>query len=1481
MKIIRLIFIVMTLNLFQSGMAEEFNGKVLMRVNGHEYLRDDLLGRFLINEWNNSRNSFYDGITLGKIKKLKYKTVSGSPDEVKLYLTIERTKFCLFRICGYIDIEDIIITLRKAITREGWVLVTEDVEVGDIDIQFDNSGLWILNDLFDLVSNLVFDLFFELPTWIYEQFQGYLVKIKLEDFTTQPVAFPIIPLKTFSESGHSITVQDTLTEIEDLINSFPLEITFDYESNYVINNVLTGAFTNYDGLVIKIELMPGYGNDLTQYMSGNPTIISNPVLERCGFGMKNDDYPLIDVNNTMTWEEEIEEVHHIIRDDLDLTDIRIEASWKWVVGTVPEINPDNIPNFPTITDSDIEDYIEYIDNLEDSDNFHIGWSWLDKVIDDAINKQLRPLVTVGESLAGDTPLYVDSDGSLKYIVPGEPRGTRADESIGVSEAVFKYWLELYTRAVVRRYKDRVDFWEADCELNAARYVESFDWWRVGSAWHDDSEGGFQDQIAALLYNIIHEEDNLISGIGQSEVQVIQAMHVLDMARRIDQWQNYYDIIGVQFYPNEMFAYPVLGYMIGETVFSVKRALDVLGLDKPVWVLETMYPVTNDEFINGLEEANPDTMQNFKQNIMYRSTDRQKQFIKEAIYTSAKYGAEVFDYFRLITPFNHDEGEGTGNTHSWVNLYGGLLRLNDESNSIDYLPAFNTFHDEFDANSPLDWVTLRTQYLELEDLDGTLSVDGVVSGLPSGETRRLYETQTYTAHTDNEWLLRPSNQDPVKHYQWNNSDSEIKIKHTFTPNNEYLKTQTAKYIDQKKVSFQVDILGYTNDDLTHLIEVKDPWYITASKTQPNSFVALVDTNIYSIFLNQNIDFDETKPIYCLKTPEWTVNTDGLFIFSHWAPHADIDYGNGVDLPSYDLVTDVVFKNANAVVLAVYLPASEFPNYTLTVEVGDVFSIPAGIEIQFTEGFTIDIKGSLFIAGTANAPVSFMGSGREPEFENGNLIRPPNPLDVFISIDGQAGDIEMNHVSFENTYCAIDIDDGYSNEIVLSHVAISNTNIAVAIGRTNNARIIISESHIFNSHNGIVFDDGFSYEDQETNILLYKTAIGNIEDYGVFLFQESNYSNSTLNLGILNCTFYDINVQGTNGAACYINNAAGSDWGEVHLSIVNTIFSDALLVNGWVNTTIDGEYNLYHNPNYGVPINSSGSPIAEITSDPLFVNSSNNDVHLQVGSPAIDAGFFAVSIPGFPEYYFLFDPDETMPDIGAYYYIIDFDEFNLTISGVVGGHPTISWNVVNLPDGLEIDAFEVYSYSEFDQTPVYFNETTGYSIIDERFIIAYIEQTDTGRRVKLMKMEKQPEQTFRIKQYWTVKVRDTNNHLSNFSEADYAWVEIGGIVWKVANTIIPKDYELNASFPNPFNPSVTIPFALPLESDVSIDIYNVMGQRVRSLQSANIKAGFHSVQWNSLTDSGRKVPSGMYIVRMNAKSTHEKKMFQKSQKIVLLK
>ena len=139
--------------------------------------------------------------------------------------------------------------------------------------------------------NAIIDIFLEFPAWIAEQVQGYTVRFNADQET-----IVLIPLKTFAESGHSIVVQDTLTEIQDLINSFPINITFDYESNTVINNPQTGAHTNYDGLVIDIELMPGYGNNLTQYMPGNPALPSNPVLLRGGFAMKGDNYPAIDID---------------------------------------------------------------------------------------------------------------------------------------------------------------------------------------------------------------------------------------------------------------------------------------------------------------------------------------------------------------------------------------------------------------------------------------------------------------------------------------------------------------------------------------------------------------------------------------------------------------------------------------------------------------------------------------------------------------------------------------------------------------------------------------------------------------------------------------------------------------------------------------------------------------------------------------------------------------------------------------------------------------------------------------------------------------------------------------------------------------------------------------------------------------------------------------------------------------------------------
>ena len=80
--------------------------------------------------------------------------------------------------------------------------------------------------------------------------------------------------------------------------------------------------------------------------------------------------------------------------------------------------------------------------------------------------------------------------------------------------------------------------------------------------------------------------------------------------------------------------------------------------------------------------------------------------------------------------------------------------------------------------------------------------------------------------------------------------------------------------------------------------------------------------------------------------------------------------------------------------------------------------------------------------------------------------------------------------------------------------------------------------------------------------------------------------------------------------------------------------------------------------------------------------------------------------------------------------------------------------------------------------------------------------------------------------------------------------------------PASFELAAAYPNPFNPSTTIGYALPQAADVRLDIYNVMGQRVRTLVAAHQPAGYYAVEWKATDDSGHTLSSGVYFYRLQA-------------------
>ena len=96
------------------------------------------------------------------------------------------------------------------------------------------------------------------------------------------------------------------------------------------------------------------------------------------------------------------------------------------------------------------------------------------------------------------------------------------------------------------------------------------------------------------------------------------------------------------------------------------------------------------------------------------------------------------------------------------------------------------------------------------------------------------------------------------------------------------------------------------------------------------------------------------------------------------------------------------------------------------------------------------------------------------------------------------------------------------------------------------------------------------------------------------------------------------------------------------------------------------------------------------------------------------------------------------------------------------------------------------------------------------------------------------------------------------------------------IVPQDFVLHSNYPNPFNPSTTFSFTLPLDKRVSVRIYDITGRLIRTLVSDEYFAqGTHSVTWNGLTDGGRTVASGQYIY------TLEWGQFRHARRMVLVK
>ncbi|MEW5922800.1 MAG: T9SS type A sorting domain-containing protein [Candidatus Zixiibacteriota bacterium] len=97
----------------------------------------------------------------------------------------------------------------------------------------------------------------------------------------------------------------------------------------------------------------------------------------------------------------------------------------------------------------------------------------------------------------------------------------------------------------------------------------------------------------------------------------------------------------------------------------------------------------------------------------------------------------------------------------------------------------------------------------------------------------------------------------------------------------------------------------------------------------------------------------------------------------------------------------------------------------------------------------------------------------------------------------------------------------------------------------------------------------------------------------------------------------------------------------------------------------------------------------------------------------------------------------------------------------------------------------------------------------------------------------------------------------------------------NELLPAEFNLRANYPNPFNSCTVIEYSLPSKSPVTIAIYNLLGQKVRTLVKMEQAAGNYSIIWDGMDNIGEQVSSGIYFYRM------ETDQFTQTRKMILLK
>jgi len=424
--------------------------------------------------------------------------------------------------------------------------------------------------------------------------------------------------------------------IEEALSGFPMDMKI-----YTKND----PFFETTQLITEVNFLTGTTIDRDAFLG------IEPDKNASGLNYGGFSYLYWVLQRGFLWHTEWSETQRVdaafqVMDDLDIGDYRLELRWrdlqiKAYLGG--HLHPDSLAL------SEIDQIITDIAHWDTS-----VLTETQNILVNGTSRDLNAFMAIGVGHQDRIP----EDGNGKTIAPAIPPWSGSENYIAVSADEYLYNLKIYAHTVVRKFADDIDVWQIENELNAAGFAAADpQWWRKGDLWLDKD---FRNRVWDILVSAVRTED--------PTARITHDLHMLGFMPAMESWVDDMDIVGVNFYPNQTSAIPVLGFVVGEYVWAVRRVLKGLGYpDKPVWLIETGYP--------GIEEIDASDSLLLGEDLLYFSEKRQGEFIGTALNSAVENGASGFFYYSLTAQENMPGG--IPDLNKFIRYSGLVRRETDE------------------------------------------------------------------------------------------------------------------------------------------------------------------------------------------------------------------------------------------------------------------------------------------------------------------------------------------------------------------------------------------------------------------------------------------------------------------------------------------------------------------------------------------------------------------------------------------------------------------------------------------------------------------------------------------------------------------------------------------------------------------------------------------------------------------------------------